>query len=85
MQAIVDSLDDPSVGAAEIDRGLHHCITVAQHHLQEPWSWMRRSRNSWLAGGTTEPPATAPLRRTNGRITTWWPSAHQGGCAIAAP
>jgi hypothetical protein len=60
MQAILDSLDDPSVGAAEIDRCLRHYTTVAQHHLQEPWSWMRRSRNSWIAGGAPEPPATAP-------------------------
>ncbi len=59
MQAIVDSLDDPSVGTAEIERCLYHYITVAQRHLQEPWSWMGRSHNSWIAGGTTEPPSTA--------------------------
>lgn len=60
MQAIEDSLHDHSVGAAEIDRCLHNYVTVAQLHLREPWSWMGRSRNSWIAGGTTEPPATAP-------------------------
>ncbi|MGW6521737.1 hypothetical protein [Streptomyces sp. NPDC054962] len=59
MQAITDSLDDPSVGAAEIDRCVRHYISVAQHHLQEPWSWMGRSRNSWIAGGTAEPSAAA--------------------------
>ncbi|MFF4574862.1 hypothetical protein [Streptomyces sp. NPDC001410] len=60
MQAIDDSLNDPSVGAAEMDRHLHHYVTVAQLHLREPWSWMGRSRNSWIAGGTTEPHATGP-------------------------
>ncbi|MGI5526776.1 hypothetical protein ACQEVX_04905 [Streptomyces syringium] len=60
MQGILDSLHDRSVGAAEIERRLNHYITVAQRHLQEPWRWMGRSRNSWVAGGTTEPPATAP-------------------------
>ncbi|AEM88524.1 hypothetical protein Strvi_9235 (plasmid) [Streptomyces violaceusniger Tu 4113] len=60
MQAIFTSLDDRSVGAAELDRSLGDYVTVAQHYLQEPWSWMGRSRNSWIAGGTTEPPATGP-------------------------
>ncbi|MFF0385197.1 hypothetical protein [Streptomyces sp. NPDC004286] len=58
MQAIIDSMDDRSVGAAEIDRCLHQYVTVAQHHLQEPWCWIGGSRNSWIAGGTTEPRAT---------------------------
>ncbi|AWN30025.1 hypothetical protein DKG71_31110 [Streptomyces sp. NEAU-S7GS2] len=60
MQAIFESLDDRSVGAAEIERRLNHYVTVAQRHLREPWTWMGRSRNSWVAGGTTEPPAAAP-------------------------
>ncbi|MFI0904244.1 hypothetical protein ACH4TE_11920 [Streptomyces sioyaensis] len=60
MQAIANSLNDSSMGTAEIDRLLQHYVTVAQRHLREPWSWMGRSRNSWIAGGTTEPPATAP-------------------------
>ncbi|MEU5546741.1 hypothetical protein AB0G85_30785 [Streptomyces sioyaensis] len=55
MRAIEDSLTDRSVGADEIDRCLRHYVS-AQHHLQEPWSWMGRSRNSWIAGGVTEPP-----------------------------
>jgi hypothetical protein len=58
MEAIVGSQDDSSVGTGEIDRCLHNYVTVAQHHLQEPWHWMGRSRNSWIAGGTTEHPAT---------------------------
>ncbi|MFJ3651653.1 hypothetical protein [Streptomyces murinus] len=58
MEAIVGSRDDSSVGTAEIDRCLHNYVSVAQHHLQEPWHWMGRSRNSWIAGGTTEHPAT---------------------------
>ncbi|MEU9120614.1 hypothetical protein AB0C96_12255 [Streptomyces sp. NPDC048506] len=59
MRAIEDSLTDRSVGADEIDRCLRHYVSVAQHHLQEPWSWMGRSRNSWIAGGVTEPPTAA--------------------------
>ncbi|MYX77637.1 hypothetical protein GT016_34825 [Streptomyces sp. SID3915] len=52
MRAIEDSISDPSAGTDEIDRCLRHYVTVAQHHVQEPWTWMRRSRNSWIAGGS---------------------------------
>ncbi|MBY8888118.1 hypothetical protein K7472_25230 [Streptomyces sp. PTM05] len=58
MQAIIDSMDDRSVGAAAIDHCLHQHVTVAQRQLQEPWCWMGGSRNSWIAGGTPVPPAT---------------------------
>ncbi|MFH8991423.1 hypothetical protein [Streptomyces sp. NPDC017940] len=60
MDAIDNSLSDPSVGAADLDRHLSRYVTVAQHHLREPWHWMGRSRNSWIAGGPTEPPAPMP-------------------------
>ncbi|SOE09024.1 hypothetical protein SAMN06272775_0102 [Streptomyces sp. 2323.1] len=60
MQAIDDSLADRSVGVAEIEHFLYNYVTVAQRHLLEPWGWMGRSRSYWIAGGTTEPPATAP-------------------------
>ena len=43
--------DLTTVGADEIERCLRHYVSVAQNHLQEPWSWMGRSRNSWIAGG----------------------------------
>ncbi|MGW0860579.1 hypothetical protein [Streptomyces sp. NPDC002690] len=53
MRAVEDSLTDSSVGMDQIDRCLLDYVTVAQHHVQEPWTWMRRSRNSWISGQNT--------------------------------